>query len=96
MARPVTLITGASAGLGVEFVRQCARRGEALALVARRRERLDEVAAEVGGQVHVFVADLALPDAAAALVNAVEAEGLAIETLINNAGFGLSGRFASP
>jgi short-subunit dehydrogenase len=95
MARPVTLITGASAGLGVEFARQCARRGEALALVARRRERLDEVAAEVGGQVHVFVADLALPDAAAALVNAVEAEGLAIETLINNAGFGLSGRFAS-
>ena len=75
MARPVTLITGASAGLGVEFARQCARRGEALALVARRRERLDAVAAEVGGQVHVFAADLALPGAAAALVNARRGRG---------------------
>ena len=73
MARPVTLITGASAGLGVEFARQCARRGEALALVARRRERLDALAAEVGDQVHVFAADLALPDAAVSLINAVEA-----------------------
>ena len=95
MARPVTLITGASAGLGVEFARQCAARGEALALAARRRDRLEALAGNLSGEAHVFAADLSLPDSAAALVNAVEAEGLAIETLINNAGFGLAGKFAN-
>ncbi|MGZ8283565.1 MAG: SDR family NAD(P)-dependent oxidoreductase [Allosphingosinicella sp.] len=94
MARPVTLITGASAGLGAEFARQCAARGEDLVLVARRRDRLDALNAAIGGRAHVLVADLSLPDAAVGLVNAVEAEGLAIATLINNAGFGLAGRFA--
>jgi short-subunit dehydrogenase len=95
MAKPVTLITGASAGLGAEFARQCAARGEPLALVARRRDRLDALRAELGGDVRVLAADLSLPDAAASLVNAVEAEGLSIGTLINNAGFGLAGAFAT-
>ena len=94
MARPVTLITGASAGLGAEFARQCAARGEALALVARRRERMTALAAELGGDVRIFTADLAREGAAASLVAEVEAEGLTIATLINNAGFGLAGRFA--
>jgi len=94
MARPVTLVTGASAGLGAEFARQCAKRGEALVLVARRRDRLDALAAEIGGEVHVFAADLAPPGAAASLIAQLEAEGLSVDTLINNAGFGLSGRFA--
>ena len=94
MARPVTLVTGASAGLGAEFARACAARGETLALVARRRDRLEALAAELGGEVHVFAADLAAPDAAARLVAQVEAKGLTIDTLINNAGFGLVGRFA--
>ncbi|HVQ07112.1 MAG TPA: SDR family oxidoreductase [Allosphingosinicella sp.] len=94
MARPVTLITGASAGLGAEFARQCARRGEALALVARRRDRLDALKAELGGDIHVFAADLALPGAAQSLIAELEAEGLTVATLINNAGFGLGGRFA--
>jgi len=93
LARPVTLITGASAGLGVEFARQCAARGEDLALVARRRDRLEAVAAEIGGTVHVFVADLAEAGAAASLIAQVEAEGLSIGTLVNNAGFGLAGKF---
>lgn len=92
MARPVTLITGASAGLGVEFARLCAARGDELVLVARRRERLDQVAAQVG-KAHVFAADLAVPGAAAKLIGDVEAVGLEVETLVNNAGFGLSGRF---
>lgn len=94
MARLVTLITGASAGLGAEFARQCAARGEALALVARRRDRLEALKAELGGDVHVFAADLALPGAAGSLIAEVEAEGLSVATLINNAGFGLAGRFA--
>ena len=94
MARPVTLITGASAGLGAEFARQCAARGEALALVARRRDRLEALKAELGGDVHIFAADLAKEGAAASLIAELEAEGLAVGTLINNAGFGLAGKFA--
>ena len=93
MARPVTLVTGASAGLGAEFARQCAARGDELVLVARRRDRLDALAAEIGGKTHVFPLDLATPDAGLSLIQAVEAEGLVVDTLINNAGFGLAGRF---
>ena len=95
MARPVTLITGASAGLGAEFARQCAARGEELALVARRRDRMEALAGEIGGEVHVFEADLAKEGAAASLIAELEAEGLAVDTLINNAGFGLAGKFWS-
>jgi uncharacterized protein len=93
-SRSVTLITGASAGLGAEFARQCAARGEALALVARRRDRMEALAAEIGGDAHIFEADLAPEGAAASLIAAIEAEGLTVGTLINNAGFGLAGRFA--
>jgi short-subunit dehydrogenase len=95
MARPVTLITGASAGLGVEFARQCGARGESLVLVARRRDRLEAVAAEVGGSTHILVADLARAGAAASLIAEIEAEGLTVNRLINNAGFGLAGKFMS-
>lgn len=95
MARLVTLITGASAGLGAEFARQCAARGEELVLVARRRDRLEAVAAEIGGTAHIFVADLAKVGAAASLIAEIEAEGLTVATLINNAGFGLAGKFMS-
>jgi hypothetical protein len=94
MSRPVTLITGASAGLGAEFARQCSGRGEALALVARRRDRLEALKAELGGDIHIFAADLSLPGAAQSLVAEVAAEGLTVGTLINNAGFGLAGKFA--
>jgi short-subunit dehydrogenase len=92
--RPVTLVTGASAGLGAEFARQCAMRGEPLVLVARRRDRLEALAREVGG-ARVIAADLAAPGAAASLIGQIEAEGLSVGTLINNAGFGLAGKFAA-
>ena len=95
MSSSVTLITGASAGLGVEFARQCAARGEALVLVARRRDRLEEVAAEIGGNAHILVADLAKAGAAASLISEIAAEGMTVGTLINNAGFGLAGTFMS-
>jgi hypothetical protein len=91
--RPVTLITGASAGLGAEFARQCSKRGDEVVLVARRRDRLEALAAELG-RARVIVADLAAPGAPHKLIEAVEAQGLTVRTLVNNAGFGLTGRFA--
>jgi hypothetical protein len=65
-----------------------------LVLVARRRERLDALAAEIGGGAHIIAADLAAPDAAARLMGELEGLGLSVDILINNAGFGLTGRFA--
>jgi short-subunit dehydrogenase len=90
--RPATLITGASAGLGAEFARQCATRGEEIVLVARRKDRLDALAAEIGN-AHVIVADLAKPGEATRVVAETISRGLWVKTLINNAGFGLKGRF---
>jgi hypothetical protein len=92
--RPVTLITGASAGLGAEFARQCAARGEELVLVARRRDRLEALAIDIG-RAEVVAADLADAGAAERLLSELEARGLTVATLINNAGFGLAGRFVS-
>ena len=91
--RPAILITGASAGLGAEFARQCAARGDTLVLVARRRDRLEALAAELGGEVHVVEADLARAGAPAELLAEAAALGLWVRTLINNAGFGLAGAF---
>ncbi|MDE2383698.1 MAG: SDR family oxidoreductase [Alphaproteobacteria bacterium] len=93
------MITGASAGLGVEFARQLAAQGQNLLLVARRAERLEALAAELaakqGVQVLIEAADLSEPGAAAKLMQAVARRGLTVETLINNAGFGLKGEFAA-
>ena len=94
MGRGVTVITGASAGLGVEFARQCRKSGDELVLVARRRDRLESLAAELGS-AHVVALDLAKPGAAAELAAVVAALGLEVDTLINNAGFGVAGPFAS-
>lgn len=90
--RPVTLITGASAGLGVEFARQCVTRGQEVVLVARRLDRLNQLAAEVGN-AQVIAADLSEPDAPATLFAELASRGLWAKVLINNAGFGLRGRF---
>ena len=95
MTREVTLITGASAGLGVEFARLCAARGDELVLVARRRDRLEDLAGEIQGRVHVFDMDLSKPDAPRTLIDKVQGEGLTVATLINNAGFGGGGLFAA-
>jgi short-subunit dehydrogenase len=90
--RPATLITGASAGLGVEFARQCAARGDEVILVARRKDRLNKLAAELG-KAHVIAADLGKPNSPAKLLEEIKSRGLWVRTLINNAGFGLRGRF---
>ena len=86
------LITGASAGLGVEFARQLAARGYRLILAARRKDRLDAVAGELGN-ARVIAIDLAEPGAAAALIAECDAAGAQVDLLVNNAGFGLRGPF---
>ena len=89
----VALVTGASAGLGVEFARQLSKRGYRLVLAARRKERLDALAKELGNARAVAV-DLSKSNAAARLMTDVEANGETVDLLVNNAGFGLIGRFA--
>lgn len=91
--RPATLITGASAGLGAEFARQCVRRGDEVVLVARREDRLRQLASKLGEKAHVIAADLADPEMAIRVVDETIARGMWVRTLVNNAGFGLRGRF---
>jgi short-subunit dehydrogenase len=84
------LITGASAGIGAELARVFARHGHRLTLVARRRDTLDELAAELMGDfqadVKCLVQDLAKPTGAAATARAATADGDQIDVLVNNAG----------
>lgn len=90
------LVTGASAGIGAAFARHLAAEGYALLLVARRVERLQELATELtsqhGVRCDVFAADLNDPAAPAAIMAFAESRGIAIDVLINNAG--LSGKTA--
>jgi uncharacterized protein len=95
---PATLITGASAGIGAEFARLLAAEGGTLVITARREERLEALAEELrrahGVRVETIVADLALRETADLLAKKTRALGLEVTTLINNAGFGLTGAFA--
>ncbi len=97
--RPVTVITGASAGIGAELARVFARHGHDLALVARRADRLhalaDEIAAAGGARPLVIVADLQRSDAARQIGEALTAQGTEPQYLVNNAGFGLIGPAAA-
>ena len=88
----VALITGASAGLGAEFARQLSKRGCRLVLAARRKDRLDSLAAELGHARSVEI-DLSGEDAAAELIRNLSDAGETVDLLVNNAGFGLHGRF---
>jgi short-subunit dehydrogenase len=96
-ARPVALITGASAGIGYEFGLQLSDRIYDLILVARRRDRLDELAAKIkalhGVRVEVIVADLSVAGTVDAIVAEVARLGMSVDLLVNNAGFGTHGRF---
>ena len=93
MTKPVALVTGASAGLGVEFARQLSKRGHRLVLAARRKDRLEDLAKQLG-KARAVAIDLSKANATAKLMADLEANGEVVDVLVNNAGFGLIGRFA--
>jgi short-subunit dehydrogenase len=99
MSKETALITGASAGLGAHFARLFVADGHDVVIVARRRDKLEELASELkrthgGVTVHVLAEDLGKTGAAARLNAALSARDIDIEFLVNNAGFGGVGAFA--
>jgi uncharacterized protein len=86
------LITGASSGIGEEFAKQLAARGHELVLVARREDRLKRLAESLPVNAQVVACDLA--NDAPFLFDKVEQLGVQVDLLVNNAGFGLRGRFS--
>jgi hypothetical protein len=91
------LVTGASSGFGVHFAMLLAGQGANLILVARRAEPMEQLAerlrTEYKVRVVVEVIDLSTPDAAAALKTRTDAQGLVVDLLVNNAGYGVYGEF---
>jgi short-subunit dehydrogenase len=87
----VALVTGASSGIGAELARGLGERGYELVLVARRRDRLEQLAAEIGGATHIVECDLTTD--ALDLPRRVSELGVEVDLLVNNAGFGTWGRF---
>jgi uncharacterized protein len=91
----VTLITGASAGIGAELARVFAANGHRVVLAARRADRLAALAAEItsaGGAAPIVIpCDLEQPDAGEKIAAVLAAQGVEVEYLVNNAGFGVFG-----
>jgi uncharacterized protein len=96
---PVTLLTGASSGIGAELARVFAAHGHELVLVARRADRLDALADRIAKagrpRPAVLAADLEQRDAAAKIAAELSSRGLEPNFVVNNAGFGLMGEAAS-
>jgi short-subunit dehydrogenase len=89
------LITGASSGIGAAIAREYAKRGKPLILTARREDRLVALADELGPRVPctVLAADLADPSVPIALFEQIQELGLHVDTLVNNAGYGVPGHY---
>jgi uncharacterized protein len=95
--RNTALVTGASSGIGAELARVHAEQGDDLVVVARREDKLEALKAQLeaahGVTVHVLAQDLTAPEAAQRIYDEVRARGLAVDYLVNNAGFGSRGLF---
>jgi short-subunit dehydrogenase len=91
--RRLVLITGASAGIGAAFAKAYAARGFDIALVARRRDRLETLASQLarehGVEAIAIAADLSAPEAQTPILEAIEARSRHVDVLVNNAGFGI-------
>jgi short-subunit dehydrogenase len=96
-ARGYALVTGASAGIGAALARELAARGHPLLLTARRSDRLQALQTELRKQVdcRVLVADLEDPAAPSQLEQAINAQGIEVGLLVNNAGYGVPGAYRS-
>ena len=97
---PWALVTGASAGIGAEFCRQLADRGYSLVLVARRQDRLEELADALARQHAigslVLPLDLAQAGAARTIESALAEASIEVDFLVNNAGYGVPGTLTEP
>jgi short-subunit dehydrogenase len=88
------LVTGASSGIGAELAREFARRGRHVVLVARRADKLEALATELGKAADVLTTDLSKADERSALPGRVVELGLVVDVLVNNAGLSTLGRVA--
>ncbi|MFO0596157.1 MAG: SDR family oxidoreductase [Myxococcaceae bacterium] len=92
-AGKTVVVTGASAGLGAVFARQLIARGASVVMVARSEDKLRALAAELGERASWVTADLGQPGAAQRLLAEITQRGVSVDVLVNNAGYGLFGRF---
>jgi len=85
------LITGASSGIGFSLAEELAKRGSEVFISARSRDKLEALAQKIenlGGDAHIFVEDLSLPNSGSELFDQIRSAGHSIDILINNAGYG--------
>ena len=99
MSRRLCLVTGASAGIGASIARIYASHGYDVALTARRTDKLEQVADDIrlrhGVETLILPADLADPAAPDALLAQIQGHGRTVDALVNNAGYGLGGSYAT-
>ena len=92
----VALVTGASYGIGFAIAKDLASRGAHLILTARSGEKLEALASSIrseGGKANVYEADLSVPGSAEEVFKKISSEGIKIDLLVNNAGYGRWGEF---